>query len=214
MSSIASIAARIAGQTPPVEIDSDPSTSQSDRSTRLKLPWRRPRRTKAIASAKLLATQAAIDMLNTSGVAYDQPLPGKLIVEPPVLTAAQRVTFWPARERLRLGNRPTQRGQDIHAFEQALADQGHYIGHHPDRKSDVFLQLQHAHAKRISQWLEQQAYLEEANSAIDECIALSLQRLRDFATNHRMDGQNPQLRAAKRRFRLARRRAMRISGGS
>ena len=57
-------------------------------------------------------------------------------------------------------------------------------------------------------------YLEEAHSAIDECIALSLQRLRDFAAGHRTGGQNPQLRAAKRRFRSARRRAMRISGGS
>jgi hypothetical protein len=154
-------------------------------------------------------------MLNTSGVAYDQPLPGKLIVEPlPGVVAAQKVTFWPARERLRLGNRPTQRGQDIHAFEQALADQGHHIGDHPDRKSDVFLQLQHAHAKRMSQWLDQQAYLEEANSAIDECIALSLQRLRDFAAGHRLEGQNPELHEAKRRFRSARRRAIGRGGRS
>ena len=66
MSSIASIAARIAGQTLPIKNDAAQPTLEDDRSTRPKLPWRRPRRTKAIASAKLLAIQAAVDMLNTS----------------------------------------------------------------------------------------------------------------------------------------------------
>jgi hypothetical protein len=153
-------------------------------------------------------------LLNNSGVAYDQSLPGKLLLELPPRVAAQRVTFWPARELLRLGNRPMKQEKGIDAFKQALADQGHQIPDHPTRKSDVFLRLERAQAERVRRWLERQAYLEEATSAIDECIALSLQRLRDFATNHRVDGENSQLREAKRRFRTARRRAMRISGGS
>jgi hypothetical protein len=194
-----------------------PSSRPSARVTEAKRPWKRAPRTRAAATVRLQAIEAAITILRKAGIAFSEPLPGKLVIEPPprVITA-HVVTFWPARERLTLGRRPTQRGQDIHAFEQVLADQGHRIAGHPYRvpKSDAFLRFERAQAERKRRWLEQQVHLEEATSAIDECIALSLQRLRDFATSHRMDGENPQLREAKRRFRTARRRAMRTSGGS
>ena len=48
-----------------------------------------------------------------------------LVVEPPPAVQDGKTVFWPAKERLRIGRRATQIQQDIRAFEQALADQGH-----------------------------------------------------------------------------------------
>ena len=65
-------------------------------------------------------------MLEDLDITYTQPLFGKLVIEPPpAVQGGKSVTFWPAKKRLRIGRRATQRQQDIPAFEQALADQGH-----------------------------------------------------------------------------------------
>ena len=67
-------------------------------------------------------------MLESANVRYTQPLFGKLVIEPPpAVQGGKSVTFWPAKKRLRIGRRATQIQQDIRAFEQALANQGHRI---------------------------------------------------------------------------------------
>ena len=87
-----------------------------------------PRRTKAALAAKVLAVEEAVRVLESANVRYTQPLFGKLVIEPPsAVQGGKSVTFWHARERLRIGRRATQRQQNIPAFEQALADQGHRI---------------------------------------------------------------------------------------
>ena len=69
-------------------------------------------------------------------VRYTHPLFGKLVIEPPpAVQDSKTVTFWPARERLRIAKRPTRTGQDMVAFQQALADQGHRIPGHVSRRA-------------------------------------------------------------------------------
>ena len=153
-------------------------------------------------------------MLEGSNVAYTQPVAGKLVVDPPPgIPAALTVTFWPVRKRLQLQKRPTRRSQSLGDFEQALADQGHRIAGHPYRvpKSGVFLRFERAQAERKRRCVERQVYLEEAKSAIDECIALSLQRLKDLAGGVTVRRRDPELIDAGRRFKRARRRALRKS---
>lgn len=200
MDSVAARAARYCGHTTP--------TSQS---ADAKIPWKRAPRTHAAAAARTRAIDAAKSMLEKAAVEFTESLPGKLVVHPPPgRVAGQVVTFWPARARLRLGNRPTKRGQGIREFEEVLANQGHPIAGYPNpvSKSDAFLQFRRALAERVDQWLERQAHLEDAKSALDECLAIQFQWLRDLADGQQVKGRNQQLREAKRRFRSARRRAM------
>ena len=85
-------------------------------------------RTKAALAAKVLAIKETVRVLEDANVRYTQPLFGKLVIEPPpTVQDGKSVTFWPAKKRLRIGRRTTQRQQDIPAFEQAPADQGHRI---------------------------------------------------------------------------------------
>ena len=87
--------------------------------------WRRASRTKAALAAKVLAIKEAVRVLEDLDIPFTQPLFGKLVIEPPpAVQGGKTVTSWPARERLRIGHRATQRQQDIPAFEQALAKSG------------------------------------------------------------------------------------------
>jgi len=210
MDTIATIAARLCGRS---RLDRETKDIHSSGgAVHPKPPWRRSPRTKAVFAAKAIAIKEAIGVLEGSNVAYTQPVAGKLVVDPPPgIPAALTVTFWPARKRLQLQKRPTRRSQNLGDFEQALADQGHRIAGHPYRvpKSGVLLRFERAQAERKRQWLEQQVHLEEAKSTIDECIELSLQRLKDLAAGVKVGRRDPELVDAGRRFKRARRRALR-----
>ena len=163
----------------------------SPQGTRTKRPGKRAPRTRAAAAVRSQAIEAAVTMLREARIAFIESVPGKLIVEPRAgVAAAQIVTFWPARERLRLGSRRTKRGQDIRAFEHALLDQGHHVPGYSVQKSSVFLHLERDQAERIRRWLERQAHLQEVQLALDACISLNLQRLKDIIAGRRLEDQN------------------------
>jgi hypothetical protein len=85
---------------------------------------------------KVLAIEEAVRALESANVRYTQPLFGKLVIEPPpTVQGGKSVTFWPAKKRLRIARRATQRQQDISAFEQALAEQGHRIPGYVSRRA-------------------------------------------------------------------------------
>ena len=118
MSSIAAMAARLCARNP---LDMEDLT----RKTNIKPIWHRAPRTKAAFAMKAQAIEKAVRLLEDASVPYTQPLFGKLAVgPPPTVRRGKSVTFWPARERLRIGQRPTRIGQNIEAFQQALVDQG------------------------------------------------------------------------------------------
>ena len=101
-----------------------------------KRPWRRAARTKAALARKQRAMDQAILVLEGIKIAFTQPVAGKLVIEPPRGTKGGRtVTFWPARERLRIGRRPTKKEKGIGDLKEAIAAQGHrvpgYLYRHP-----------------------------------------------------------------------------------
>ena len=124
--------------------------------------------------------------------------------------------LWPARERLRLAKRLTKRAQDLEAFEQALADQGHRIAGYPFRMPNSRARLRYERFQsHLQQRLMQQlADLEEARSAYEESMTIRRQRLEDFANGRGTVRRDPELTQAERRFRFASRRAMRGAAGS
>jgi len=86
-------------------------------------------------------------VLQDLNIPFTQPLAGKLVVEPPPrIEGGKAVVFWPFKERLRIQRRPTRRQQNIHAFKQALADQGHRIPGYCARKP----------AKALRRWLAEE----------------------------------------------------------
>ncbi|MFL5333049.1 MAG: hypothetical protein ACJ8H8_07665 [Geminicoccaceae bacterium] len=139
--------------------------------------WRRPPRTRAAAQVKAAAIGKAVHGLKHAGIAYAQPLPGKLVVEPPPRCkgGGKPVTYWPARKRLRIGPRgQTRTEQDLHAFEQALAAQGHRVpGYVPQLRPRLPDWRERAEEAR-PQWEQRAAELAE----LDAAIAQSLARLR------------------------------------
>jgi hypothetical protein len=124
MDSIAMIAARVWRR----HVSENPKPTQTDRDdTARSEPWRRAPRTKAALANKMRAIQKVIEILERLNVAFSQPLPGKFVIEPlPRVTRGKAIVFWPARRRLRIGRCSTETN-GIHAFQQALADQGHPI---------------------------------------------------------------------------------------
>ena len=161
---------------------------------------------------KAQAIGKAIRVLEDANIAYTQPLPGKLVIEPPRdVPAGLIVTFWPARARIQIQKQSTKRLQDLDAFQQALANQGHRIaGYLYTRpKPPALLRFERAQAKRVKRWVQRQTDIEEAQDACDEIIAIHLQRLKDFAAGVRIGRQNPKVADAENRFKRARRRAMR-----
>jgi hypothetical protein len=119
MACVAMIAARICARSVP--------ESPNDETVGSKRPWHRPPRTKAALAIKAAAIQKVLEILERSNVEYTQPLVGKFVIDPrPGVAGGGRITFWPARGRLRIGRHPTK-NHGILAFQQALADQGYLI---------------------------------------------------------------------------------------
>jgi hypothetical protein len=138
MDSIAMIAARICRRR--VSENQKPVAEQDE--TAGSKPWRRAPRTKAALANKMRAIQKVIEILERSNVPFSQPLPGKFVIEPlPRVTRGKAIVFWPARRRLRIGRHSTETN-GIHAFQQALADQGHpipgYFSRAKPRKPQLF----------------------------------------------------------------------------
>jgi hypothetical protein len=122
VTSVSMLAARFCGGIIP---DNEPSISLPEPAP--SPAWHRPPRTKAARAIKTLAIQKVLDILDRSRVAYTQPLVGKFVIEPrPEVAGGKTITFWPVRNRLRIGRHPTET-HGLHAFRQALADQGHPV---------------------------------------------------------------------------------------
>jgi hypothetical protein len=125
MDSIAMIAARMCGRS--LAGNPKPAPAARDETPGSKPPWRRAPRTKAARAIKTRAIRKTLDILDRSRLAYTQPLVGKFVIEPrPGVAGSKPITVWPARNRLRIGRRPTET-HGLHAFQQALADQGHPV---------------------------------------------------------------------------------------
>ena len=106
---LADIAARLCSRDPPDTSDTPISSGQG---TSPRPAWRRAPRTKAALVAKVLAIEEAVRVLEDLDIPYTQPLFGKLVIEPPpAVQGGKSVTFWPAKKRLRIGRRATQRQQ-------------------------------------------------------------------------------------------------------
>jgi hypothetical protein len=79
------------------------------------------------------------------------------VIEPcPGVAGGKRIIFWPARNRLRIGRRPTE-ADGIHAFQQALADQGHpilgYFSRSKPPKPPTVSSAECLRARREANWL-------------------------------------------------------------
>jgi hypothetical protein len=136
-----------------------------------------------VLEAKLATIEAAVRVLDLANICYSHQIPGKLVVPPPEGVAGLTVTFWPARECLRIQRRPTKREQDLRAFEQALVAQGHQIaGHSPRRpEADSMPSFEHALARQQHLFLQRAADLTAMEQAYEELAALHRQRLEDLA---------------------------------
>jgi hypothetical protein len=196
---LADIAARLCGRD--LSDASDIPTS-SGQGTSSRPAWRRARRTKAAIAVKVLAIEQAVRVLEDLDIPYAQLLLGKLVIEPtPKIQGGKTVTFWPAKKRLRIGRRATQRQQDIRAFEQALADQGHRIPGYVSRPARL------SRSPRLSKEERLQAR-QEADLAEMECAhAQLMDSLRDMTEDliagRRIRRRDPRSARAKRLFRRA-----------
>jgi hypothetical protein len=196
--SLAAIAARLCGAS--LSDVPEPPIPQGGNATGPHLPWRRAPRTKAALALKVLAIEKAIGVLEYSRVPYTQPLSGKLVIEPPAgIEGAKTVTFWPAKERLRIGRRATKTQMDIHAFEQALADQGHRMSGYlprPARRCKV--------SKEERSRARREADLAEMDQAYGQWMEFYHQALEDLAAGRRIRRRDPRSARAKRLFKRAR----------
>jgi hypothetical protein len=140
-------------------------------------------------------------------------VPGKLVIAPPEGVAGLTVTFWPARERLRIQRRPTKREQDLRAFEQSLLAQGHRISGYPPSKleSNAMLSCEHTRARQRRLFLQRAADLAAMETAYEELTELHRQRLQDLSAGRRIRRRDPRSIDARRRFQRALNRAMRDS---
>jgi hypothetical protein len=162
MDSVAMIAARMCGQS----LHSTTPPTHGGKTVNSK-PWRRALRTKAALAIKTLAIEKAIQILECLKVVFSQPLPGKLLIEPrPGVAGGKKITFWPARDRLRIARRPTET-HSVLLFLQALAAQGHQsLGYFSrskpprpptvssaerlrERQEANLAEMVHAHAQRV-----------------------------------------------------------------
>ena len=142
------------------------------RLTNVRPIWRRAPRTRAALAMKAEAIKKAVRILDEASVTYTQPLFGKLVVEPPpTIQRGKSVTFWPARERLRVAQRPTRVGQDIVAFQQALADQGHRIPGYVSRRPRPSWSAKLSSAERLR--ARREAELVEMEQAHAQLIGLA-----------------------------------------
>ena len=165
--------------------------------------WRRAPRTRSALAAKVLAIEEAVRVLEDGNVPYTQPLAGKSVIEPPpAVQGGKSVTFWPAKKRVRIGRRATQRQQDIHAFEQALADQGHRIQGYVSRparppKSPRLSREERLRARR-------EADLAEMEHAHAQLLASLREMIEDLIAGRKVRRRDPRSARTKRLFRRAR----------
>ena len=166
MMTIAERAARYAGQHTEVPYVRTVEARQPSESKR---PWRRPARTRNALAARRRPIEEAIRFLAEARIPFSQSIRGKLVV-PPLWKAARVVTFWPARERLRVGKRPTRREQDLNAFREALADQGHFVPGIPFRFP--------GQAKKIARAERRRSRLEMKLLRLEYAQAAAMERFR------------------------------------
>ena len=165
--------------------------------------WRRAPRTKAAIAAKVLAIEEAVRVLEDLDIPYTQPLFGKLVIEPPpAVQGGKTVTFWPAKKRLRIGRRATQRQQDIRAFEQALADQGHRIPGYVSRPARLSKSPRLSKEERLR--ARREADLAEMEHAHAQLMASLREMTEDLIAGRRIRRRDPRSARAKRLFRRAR----------
>jgi hypothetical protein len=191
MDSIAMIAARICGRS----VSENPKPVAEQDKTAGSKPWRRAPRTKAALAIKLLAIQKVLEILERSKVPFSHPLPGKFVIEAvPGVAGGKRITYWPARRRLRIGRRSTETN-GIHAFQQALADQGHpilgYLSRAKPPKPPMVSKTERLRAR-------QEANLAEMAQAHAERVALFRQSL-DLGRIRTRDSRSPRVRRLFRR---------------
>jgi hypothetical protein len=196
---LADIAARLCSRY--LSHASDIPTS-SGQGTSPRPAWRRARRTEASLAAKVFAIKEAIRVMEDLNVPYIQPLLGKLVIEPPpAVQGGKTVMFWPAKKRLRIGRRATQRQQDIRAFEQALADQGHQISGYVSRPAMLTKLPRVSKEERLR--ARKEADLAEMEHAHAQLIASLRDMTEDLIAGRRIKRRDPRSARAKRLFRRA-----------
>jgi hypothetical protein len=152
---------------------------------------------------KVLAVEEAVRVLEDLDIPCTQPLFGKFVIEPP--PAVQRgklVTFWPAKKRLRIGRRATQRQQTIPAFEQVLADQGHGIPGYVSRRARPSKSARLSKEERLR--ARQEADLAEMEHAHAKLMDSLREMTEDLIAGRRIRRRDPRSARAKRLFRRAR----------
>ena len=200
MSSIAAMAAQLCARNP---LDMEDLA----RRTNIKPIWRRAPRTKSALALKAEAIEKAVRILEDASVTYTQPLFGKLVVEPPpMVQRGKRVTFWPARERLRVAQRPTRVGQGVHAFQQALADQGHRIPGYVSRRPRPSCSPKLARAECLR--ARREAELAEMEQAHAQLMDSLREMTEDLVAGRKVRRRDPRSARAKQLFRNARARAI------
>ena len=197
---LADIAARLCGRD--LSGIPEPSTHSEVR-IETRQVWRRSPRTKAAIAARVLAIEEAVRLLEDLNIPYTQPLFGKLVIEPPPeIQGGKTVTFWPAKKRLRIGRRATQRQQDISALEQALADQGHGIPGCVSRLASL------SKSPRLSKEeclrARQEADLAEMEHAHAQLMVSLRQMTEDLIAGRKIRRRDPRSARARRLFRRAR----------
>jgi hypothetical protein len=195
---LADIAARLCGRD---VSDISESSTRSGVRIETRQVWRRAPRTKAALAAKVLAIEQAVRVLESLDIPYTRPLFGKLVIEPPPAVQGGKLTFWPAKKRLRIGRRATQRQQDISAFEQALADQGHRIPGYVSRPASLSKSPRLSKEERLR--ARREADLTEMEHAHAQLKASLRDMTEDLIAGRRIRRRDPRSARAKRLFRRA-----------
>ena len=200
MDSIAMIAARFCGRS----LLDNPETPTPLSESAQRPPWRRAPRTKTALAGRALAIEAAVHVLEDANIPYTHLLFGKLIVDPRSGQGPKRrgriVTYWPARERLRIGRRPTQTRKDLCAFQQALADQGHRIpGYLSRAKPKPPPRVSKAERLRA----HREANLADMEEAHAQLMASLRQMVEDLEAGRRISRRDPRSARARRLFQRA-----------
>ena len=209
---IADIAARLCGRD---LLDVSDVPIPSGQGTSPRPAWRRAPRTKAALALKILAVEKAVRVLEDLDIPYTQPLFGRLVIEPPpAVQRGKSVTFWPAKERLRVARRATQTKQDVPAFEQALADQGHHIPGYVSRPARLFRSPRLSKEERLR--ARQEADLAEMEHAHVQLMASLREMTEDLIAGRRVQATGPSISSGKATFqtRSRLRRCDQVSSGN
>jgi hypothetical protein len=196
---LADIAARLCNRDPS---DTSHTPVPSEHGTSPRPAWRRASRTKAAIAARVLAIEEAARVFEDLDIPYTQQLFGKLVIEPPpAVRGGKSVTFWPAKKRLRIGRRPTQRQQDIPAFEQALADQGHRIPGYVSRPARLSKSPRPSREERLR--ARREADLAEMENAHVQLMVSLREMTEDLIAGRKVKRRDTRSARAKRLFRRA-----------